>query len=204
MGEAKIEHAVQCAWKSIEWEVGEKAREMNWFQGSNNLNHWIIYMEPWEWWRFSSFCDSNSVFWLCWNAYFRWAIVQEKWWKNVQCRENWKDRLSLAAVSSLYTWDIGNTLRTNLLIWIFKNLDVAYSHKVEKPFFYKVWSGPGWTHSHIFYWRKGYGEIMFSIMAHNWRRQSLAGYFSKFCQFRSQLRVPKLKTWSRQIMFYVI
>ena len=124
--------------------------------------------------------------------------------KNVQCRENWKDRLSLAAVSSLYTWDIGNTLRTNLLIWIFKNLDVAYSHKVEKPFFYKVWSGPGWTHSHIFYWRKGYGEIMFSIMAHNWRRQSLAGYFSKFCQFRSQLWVPKLKTWSRQIMFYVI
>ena len=60
------------------------------------------------------------------------------------------------------------------------------------------------------------GEIMFSILAQNWRRgwqnfekktgEALAEtvFFSKFCLPRSRFWKPKLKTLSRQIMFYVI
>ena len=38
----------------------------------------------------------------------------------------------------------------------------------------------------------------------NWRGASRDSFFSKFCHPQSQFWEPKLKTWSRQIMFYVI
>ena len=38
----------------------------------------------------------------------------------------------------------------------------------------------------------------------NWRGASRDSFFSKFCHPRSRFWEPKLKTWSRQIMFYVI
>ena len=57
---------------------------------------------------------------------------------------------------------------------------------------------------------------MFSILAQNrrqgwqnferknWRGVSRDSFFSKFCHPRSRFWEPKFKTWSRQIMFYVI
>ena len=57
---------------------------------------------------------------------------------------------------------------------------------------------------------------MFSIMAQNrrrgwqnfekknWRGASRDSFFSKFCHPRSRFWEPKFKTWSRQILFYVI
>ena len=38
----------------------------------------------------------------------------------------------------------------------------------------------------------------------NWRGVSRDSFFSKFCHPRSRFWEPKFKTWSRQIMFYVI
>ena len=49
-------------------------------------------------------------------------------------------------------------------------------------------------------WRRG-GQ---NFANKNWRGVSWDSFFSKFCHSRSRFWEPWLKTWSRQIMFYVI
>ena len=81
--------------------------------------------------------------------------------------------------------------------WFFKILE-------KFGFFWKILVWHMIWQDHVFNYGPKSATRVTKLRKKNWRGASRNSFVSKFCHLRSRFWEPKFKTWSRQIMFYVI